>query len=102
MEGKRITELSGTGRVAGMGLRVSCHFEENYISFCDLKRGKVKTGGLGWTDEQSGPQGNLRGTVIIFRGWWLPVYSIIFPLWMWRENHPALVMPNLTTSPAGV
>lgn len=45
MEGKRITELSGAGTAAGEGLRFSCHFEENSISFCDLEGVKVKTGG---------------------------------------------------------
>lgn len=48
MEGKRIAELSGTGRVAGEGLTVSCQLKKT--PFCDLERGKVKTGGLGWTD----------------------------------------------------
>lgn len=37
MEGKGITELSGTTTAAGEGLRFSCHFEENSISFCDLE-----------------------------------------------------------------
>lgn len=46
MEGKRITELSGISTAAGKGLRFSCHFEENSISFCDLEGVNVTRGDL--------------------------------------------------------
>lgn len=61
MEGKRITELSGPSTAAGEGLRFSCHFEENSISFHDLEGVKVKLEGLGWASFRPGPQGDIRG-----------------------------------------
>lgn len=51
MEGKRITELRGTGTTAGKGLRFSCHFEENSTSFVMWKERELKKKGggeLGW------------------------------------------------------
>lgn len=97
MEGKRITELSSTSTAAGEGLRFSCHFEENSISFCDLEGLKVKIEGLGLASFCPGPQGNIRGIFNMLRDFPRPLYSInLFPLWMWREIHHIPIRSHFT------
>lgn len=89
MEGKRITELSGTSTAAGEGLRFSCHFEENSISFRYLEGLKVKIGGLGLASFCPGPQGNIRGVLNMLRDFPQPLYSInLFPLLDVERNPP--------------